>query len=93
MIKLLRCVIELLRGIDSNLRLLFEEMQSYHSALKLAAEKDHWLDSTTVKFMLRVSDRTLYTYVRNGKITVEKRGAANFYLESTVIKLMNNSGR
>ena len=78
----------ILLRIELLLRLYFEQHSIYLLEMKLAAEKDHWLDSATVKQMLRISDRTLYDYVRKGKLVCEKRGAVNFYLEASVLKVM-----
>ena len=72
-------------------RLLLRYFKEHHQHLlkmKLAAEREYWLDSATVKQMLRISDRTLYEYVRKGKLVCQKRGAVNFYLEASVLKLM-----
>jgi hypothetical protein len=78
----------ILLRIELLLRLYFEQHSNHLLEMKLAAEKEHWLDSATVKQMLRISDRTLYEYVRKGKLVCEKRGAVNFYLEASVLKLM-----
>lgn len=48
------------------------------------------LDSQTVKLMLRKGDRTLFNYVQTGKLTCQKIGGVNFYLESSVMKYLNN---
>lgn len=56
--------------------------------MRKAALRDPMLDSATVMFMLQVGERTLYNYVAQGKLICEKRGQANFYLESSVLALM-----
>ncbi|WP_316813243.1 helix-turn-helix domain-containing protein [Pedobacter heparinus] len=74
--------------IERLLRQHFKEQREHLEEMKKAAEKDHWLDSATVKQMLRISDRTLYEYTRKGKLVCEKRGSVNFYLEASVLKLV-----
>ncbi|MDR6783343.1 hypothetical protein ABIE26_000169 [Pedobacter africanus] len=78
----------ILLRIERLLFLYFEEQRAYLAEMKKAAEKDHWLDSATVKQMLRISDRTLYEYTRKSKLVCRKRGSVNFYLEASVLKLM-----
>lgn len=78
----------ILLRIERLLRQHFAEQRAHLEEMKRAAEKDHWLDSATVKHMLRISDRTLYEYTRKGKLVCRKRGSINFYLEASVLKLM-----
>ncbi|MBB5437264.1 hypothetical protein HDC92_000932 [Pedobacter sp. AK017] len=78
----------ILLRIERLLRQHFKEQQQHLEEMKKAAEKEHWLDSATVKQMLRISDRTLYEYARKGKLVCKKRGSVNFYLEASVLKLM-----
>lgn len=78
----------ILLRIERLLCLHVKEQRQHLEEMKKAAEKDHWLDSATVKQMLRISDRTLYEYARKGKLVCEKRGSVNFYLEASVLKLV-----
>ena len=82
-------MIAILKQILYLLEAFIEERRREQLELKLAAQKEIWLDSTTTMFMLRVGDRQLYNYVRSGKLISRKRGAANTYLESSVLSLMN----
>lgn len=65
-----------------------EVWKSHQEEIRKAASKDPLLDSATTMFMLRVGERTLFNYVSQGKLICEKRGNANFYLESSVLALM-----
>jgi hypothetical protein len=65
-----------------------EKRQERADDLK-AARKEVWLDGGSTKLILRVSDRTLYNYVRQGKLVHAKRGLANYYLESSVMAMLN----
>ena len=68
-----------------------EAWKAQREVERVAALKDPLLDSATVMFMLRVGDRTLFNYVKQGKLICEKRGNSNFYLESSVLALMNKT--
>ncbi|TCC99860.1 helix-turn-helix domain-containing protein [Pedobacter psychroterrae] len=65
--------------------------KAHQEEMRMAALRDPLLNSETTKFMLQVGERTLYNYVAQGKLTCEKRGQANFYLESSVLALMRKS--
>lgn len=68
-----------------------EAWKEHREEERRAALRDPLLDSATVMFMLKVGERTLYNYVSQGKLVCEKRGQANFYLESSVLALMNKT--
>lgn len=78
----------ILLRIEMLLNTQFQEIIRQYEEQKKTESTERWLDSATVKLMLRVGDRTLYNHVHNKKLISEKRGLANFYLESSVLDLM-----
>lgn len=85
-------MLAILKRILALLEIYFEERRAEQLQLKLAANKENWLDCQTVKLMLRKGDRTLFNYVQNGKLICKKVGGANFYLESSVMEYLAASG-
>jgi len=82
-------IIDILLRILDLLELFYQEYQQVRSERILAAQQEVWLDAYTTRMMLRVTERTLYNYVQQGKLVARKRGATNFYLQSSVLALMN----
>ena len=77
----------ILKAILLLLEKYFNDRRKELLEIKQAAEKDQWLCTHTVTLMLRKSERTLFNYVRTEKLICKKIGKANFYLESSVLKL------
>ena len=84
---MIRNLLRIIALLEEMLRLWEEQREE----AKRAAARDPLLETTTTKFMLQVSERTLFNYVSQGKLICEKRGLANFYLESSVLELMKKS--
>jgi hypothetical protein len=84
-------MIAILKRILALLEIYFEERRAEQLQASLLANKDSWLDCQTVKLMLRKGDRTLFNYVQRGKLICKKIGGANFYLESSVRKFLNEN--
>ena len=82
-----------MRNIEALLREFLEAWKQYREEVRVDASRDPLLDSATTQFMLRVGERTLYNYVSQGKLVCEKRGLANFYLESSVLAQMKKLNR
>lgn len=83
-------MLAILKRILFLLEAYFEAQRTEQLRLQLMANKETWLDSQTVKHMLRKGDRTLFNYVQTGKLICKKIGGANFYLQSSVMGLLNN---
>ena len=77
----------ILLRIEHLLTLYFEAQRAHLLELKEASMREVWLDSTTTRTELKISDRTLYNYASQGKLISEKRGMLNVYLESSVLEL------
>jgi len=82
-----------LNKIERLLREFLNEWKLQREEAKKAATRDQLLDASTTMFMLQVGERTLYNYVHQGKLICEKRGKANFYLESSVLDLLNRGNK
>jgi len=83
----------ILLRIESILGNYFENSLKYKKKAQKANKKKRWLDASTTKHMLDVGDRMLYNYVQRGELIAEKRGNANVYLESSILKLIERQGR
>jgi len=82
-------MIAILKRILLLLETYFEEQRVEQRLMKEASTRDNWLDCHTAKMMLRKGDRTLFNYVQAGKLISKKVGGANFYLESSVMNILN----
>ncbi|WP_256003294.1 helix-turn-helix domain-containing protein [Pedobacter deserti] len=78
----------LLEKIIQLLETHFEELRQERQETLLARNKDVWLDSDTVQRMLRVTDRTLFNYIKQGKLVSVKRGHVRYFQEASVLALM-----
>jgi|GEM_PF-6820118 len=83
----------ILLRIESVLIAFVEHSMQHHRKMQKATKKKRWLDAATAKFMLGIGDRMLYNYVKRGDLICEKRGNANVYLESSILKLLKKPGR
>ncbi len=83
MIRCLLIIIALLREF-------IQIWKAHHEEIKKLAEREIWHDTATATRMLRVGERTLNNYVRNGKLESKKIGKANLYLESSLLAFMEN---
>ena len=81
----------ILKRIHFLLETYVEEQRAARLQMYEAANKEKWLDSQTVKLMLRKGDRTLFNYVQSGKLTSKKIGGANFYLQSSVMNFLERT--
>ncbi|MNK94130.1 hypothetical protein D3C87_1143220 [compost metagenome] len=81
----------ILKRIEFMLQTYFEEQRAARLQMYEAANKEKWLDSQTVKLMLRKGDRTLFNYVQSGKLISKKIGGANFYLQSSVMNFLERT--
>ncbi len=80
------------RSLLKIIALLQEFLQvwkAHQEEMRKLAAREVWHDATTTMFMLRVGERTLNNYVRSGKLQSKKIGKANLYLESSILKLVN----
>lgn len=72
------------------LREFIQLWKAHHEEMRKLAEREIWHDTATATRMLRVGERTLNNYVRNGKLESKKIGKANLYLESSLLAFMEN---
>ncbi|TCC97198.1 hypothetical protein FBD94_16795 [Pedobacter hiemivivus] len=84
-------MIAILKRILLLLETYAEERRAERLQMQIAADKERWLDCQTVKLMLRKGDRTLFNYVKNGKLVSKKIGGTNFYLQSSVMNFLERT--